>query len=122
MTPQEVIVQDCERSGYRPGAVLHGVAVAMDKRGAKLFHDSKSVVILEPIGKSSKSFEVHLFTVDPPLPLVRSLQKIGDQIRRVPGLEKVYGQAEPQVIKMLRASGFPVEESDLKDFNWMARA
>ena len=122
MSPQEIIAKDCERTGHRVGAVMHGIAVAFDKRGAKLFHDGKSVVILEPIGQSKMDFEVHLFTVDSPLGIVRSVRRIGDQIRQVPSLEKVYGDAEPQVVQMLRTAGFPVENSDRKEFNWMARA
>lgn len=122
MTPQEIIAADCERTGHRVGAVMHGVMTALDKRGAKLFHDNKSVAIIEPIGKSKTDFEVHLFTADAALGLVRSVKSLGEQIRGVPQLERVYGQAEPQVIEMLRVAGFPVEKSDKKDFNWMSEA
>lgn len=122
MTPQEVIVADCDRTGHRIGAVMHGVMAAMDK-GGKVFHDNKSVVILEPLGESKKDFKVHLFTVDASLGLVRSVQKIIEQIRQVPGLERVYGNAkDPQVIKMLRTTGLVVQKPDKKDFTWMAEA
>ncbi len=122
MTPQEIVAADCERTGHRVGAVMHGVMMALDK-GGKIFHDNKSVVVLEPLGKSKKDFEVHLFTVDASLGLVRSVQKIIEQIRQVPGLERVYGDAEdPQVIKMLRTTGLDVQESDKKNFTWMAEA
>jgi hypothetical protein len=122
MTPQEVIAADAERSGQRLGAVLHGLAVAMDKHKAKMFHDNKSVVILEPIKGSQTDFEVHLFTADSPMGIVRSVQRITQQIAAVPKLERVYGQAKPQVIQMLRTSGLQVEKSDKKDYNWMAKA
>lgn len=122
MTPQEVISADAERNGKRPGAALHGVSVAMDKRKAKLFHDGKSVVILDPINGSKTDFEVHLFTADSPLGITRSVQRITQQIAAVPKLERVYGKAEQQVIRMLRNSGLAVERSDKKDYNWMAKA
>lgn len=123
MTPQEIIAADCERTGHRVGAVMHGVMKAMDKAGAQVLHDNKSVVILEPIEKSKKDFKVHLFTVDSPLGVVRSVQKIVAQIQQVPGLERVYGNAkDPQVIQMLRTAGVAVQKPDKKDYTWMAEA
>ena len=122
MTPQEVIIQDCERTGHRIGAVMHGVAKALD-HGAKLFHDDKSVVVLEPIGKSQREYKVHLFTVDSPVGLVRSVRKIVAQIAAIPKLQRVYGNAkDPQVIKMLRTAGVAVQKPDKEGFTWMAEA
>ena len=122
MTPQEVVIQDCERTGHRVGAVMYGIAKAVDK-GAEIFHDNKSVVVLEPIEKSKSDFQVHLFTVDSPPGLVRSIQKIVTQIQAVPNLQRVYGNAkDPQVIKMLRTAGVAVQKPDKDGFTWMAEA
>ena len=122
MTPQEVVIQDCERTGHRVGAVMYGIARAVDN-GAKIFHDNKSVVVLEPIEKSEGDFQVHLFTVDSPSGLVRSIQKIVAQIQAVPNLNRVYGNAkDPQVIKMLRTAGVAVQKPDKDGFTWMAEA
>lgn len=119
MTPQEVIAADCERTGHRIGAVMHGVMAAMDK-GGRVFHDNKSVVVLEPMGESKKDYKAHLFTIDASLGLVRSVQKIIAQIMEVPSLKRVYGNAkDPQVIKMLRTTGLDVQKPDKENFTWM---
>ena len=123
MTPQEILVADAERNGKRPGAVMGGVAMAMDKRGAQLLHDNKSVVILEPIEKSKKDFQVHLFTADSPVGLVRSVQAMVNQIKQIPSLERVYGDTkDKQVIQMLKTAGVSVQDSDKSQFTWMAKA
>jgi len=79
--------------------------------------------VLEPIGKSKSEFQVHLFTVDSPVGLVRSVKAIVAQIEQVPGLERVYGDAkDKQVIQMLRTAGVAVQKSDKPKFTWMAEA
>lgn len=123
MTPQEILVADAERNGKMPGAVMGGVAMAMDKRGAQLLHDNKSVVILEPIEKSKSDFQVHLFTADSPVGLVRSVQAMVNQIKQIPNLERVYGDTkDKQVIQMLKTAGVSVQNSDKSQFTWMAKA
>ena len=118
----DIIAQDAKRSGKRPADVLTGVMIALDRRNAKLLHDNKSVAIIEPLDEGRTEYEVHLFTVDNPMSLVRSVKNLGSQIRSVPKLERVYGKANPEVIKMLKVAGFPVAQSDKKEFNWMAKA
>ena len=123
MTPQEVVIADAQRNGKPPGAVMGGIALAIDTKGAQVMHDNKSVVVLEPIGKSKSEFQVHLFTVDSPIGLVRSIKSIVAQIEQVPGLERVYGDTkDEQVIQMLRTAGVAVQKSDKPKFTWMAEA
>ena len=123
MTPQEVVIADAQRNGKPPGAVMGGIALAIDTKGAQVMHDNKSVVVLEPIGKSKSEFQVHLFTADSPVGLVRSIKSIVAQIEQVPGLERVYGDTkDKQVVQMLRTAGVAVQESDKPKFTWMAEA
>lgn len=123
MTPQEIVIADAQRNGKPPGAVMGGIAKAIDTKGAKVLHDGKSVVVIEPIEKSKKDFQVHLFTVDSPIGLVRSVRNMVAQIQQMPGLERVYGDAkDPQVIQMLRTAGVAVQKSDKSKFTWMAKA
>jgi hypothetical protein len=123
MTPQEVVIADAQRNGKPPGVVMGGIALAIDTKGAQVMHDNKSVVVLEPIGKSKSEFQVHLFTADSPVGLVRSVKSIVAQIEQIPGLERVYGDAkDEQVIQMLRTAGVAVQKSDKPKFTWMAEA
>jgi hypothetical protein len=123
MTPAEIISNDAERSGKRPGAALHGVSVAVDKRGAKVLHDDRSVVVVEPIRGSKAKYSLHLFTADSPIGLVRSVKNLVPQIQKIPGLEFVYGDTEnPQLVRLIRAAGVDVLKSDNQKFTWMAKA
>lgn len=123
MTPQEIVVADAQRNGKPPGPIMGGIARAIDKKGAKVLHDGKSVVVVEPIEKSKKDFQVHLFTADSPIGLVRSVRNMVGKIQKMPGLERVYGDAkDPQVLQMLRTAGVDVQKSDKSKFTWMAKA
>jgi hypothetical protein len=123
MSPQEVVIADAQRNGKSPGVVMGGIALAIDTKGARVMHDNKSVVVLEPIEKSKSDFQVHLFTVDSPVGLVRSVKSIVAQIEQIPGLERVYGDTkDKQVIQMLRTAGVAVQKSDKPKFTWMAEA
>lgn len=120
MTPQEIIMQDAERSGQRPGAVMHGVAVAVDKKKAVMLHDNKSLLILEPIGKSKHEFSAHLFTADAPTGLVRSMKTLRAQMIRSSQFKHIYSASlDQKILKLLDAAGFDVQKSDKKDFKWM---
>jgi hypothetical protein len=123
MTPAEVISEDAQRSGSRPGAAMNYIAIAMDKRKAFILHDNKSVLLLDPIDKDRRKYAVHLFTVDSPIGLLRSVKNLIPEIQGVYGLEYVYGNTkDPQVIQMIRAAGVDVLKSDNPKFTWMAEA
>lgn len=121
MTPQEVISADAERNGKRPGAALHGVAIAMDKRKAKLLHDNKTVVILDPIDAKAGEYDVHLFTVDTPQGLATSGMKLVQQAKNTPELRKAYfSSTSSQIARLLRMAGVQLTKADKKGFAWMA--
>jgi hypothetical protein len=122
MTPVEILSAEAERNGKRPGALLHGISVAIDERNAVLLHDAGSVVLLDPIDKSRKKYSVHLATVDSPMGVVRSVQKLRPKIFSTPGLEWIYGDTkDQQVIRMLRTAGYQVLKSDDPNYTWMAK-
>jgi hypothetical protein len=120
MTPQEIFTIDAQRNKKRPGALIHGVAQAVDLRGAKLFHDNKIVLILEPIDERVGDWFVHMFSGEPPLNLKYSAPVLLRQVRGIPGIRRVYGSpTDLQILDVLRSVGFPVKKSDKKKFNWM---
>ena len=122
MTPQEVIAEDAQRVGARPGAALHYVSIAVDKRKAIILHDNKSVLLLDPIDEERSKYAVHLFTADSPVGIVRSLKNLYPDVFGVYGLEYIYGNTkDPQVIRMVRNAGVNVLKSDDPKFTWMAK-
>lgn len=122
MTPVEILSEEARRNKTRPGAFLHGVSVAIDKKKAVLLHDANTVVLLDPIDKDRKKYAVHMASVDSPIGVVRSVKNLHQKIFGIPGLECIYGDAkDQQVIRMVRTAGYNVLKSDNPKFTWMAK-
>lgn len=116
----DIITADAERDGVMPGAVVTGLSIAIDKRGAKLFHDNKTVAVIEPIKDSKGSFEIHLFTADNPSGLLQSCRVLFQEISALPGMQKLYSTFEdPKIKKLLEMIGVDLKKSDKKGFTWM---
>lgn len=116
----DIIEQDARKNGKRPADVMTGVMIAIDKRKAKLLHDNKSVVILEPINGKQNSFDLHLFTADTPMGVANSAKNFLRQIYAMNGVQKVYGTTKnQQLIRLLKMTGVNVQESDLDGYTWM---
>jgi len=124
MNPEDIISQDSERNGYRPGAVMHGILDAVQKRQALIFHDNKTVIVLDPLNKGSNNFEIELFTVDSPIGLVRSLKNmLANEAPKLPAQSKIYVDSKSsQVAKLMQQSGIPLQKSDKPKFTWMLEA
>lgn len=121
MNIADIIAADAEQGGKRPGDVLHGVMVAVDKRKAKLLHDNKTVVILDPIDAKAGEYDVHLFTVDTPQGLATSGMKLVQQAKNTPELRKAYfSSTSSQIARLLRMAGVQLTKADKKGFAWMA--
>jgi len=121
MNIADIIAADAEQGGKRPGDVLHGVMVAVDKRKAKLLHDNKTVVILDPIDAKAGEYDVHLFTADNPQGVASSVMKLVQQARTIPQARKAYfSSTAPQIARLLRMAGVQLTKADKKGFAWMA--
>lgn len=120
MNVTDVIAQDAERNGKRPASVLTGVMEAVDRRKAKLLHDNASVIILDPIEGSKSAYNLHLFTADKPQGLAKSAKVLLQQVRALPGVQKVYGTTKNnQLLRLLKMTGVNVMEPDRKGYTWM---
>ena len=120
MKPSEIIIQDSEKRNLDPKVVLFGVNYIIKKGGLILSQD-KSVLVLQRISK--KAFDFHLFTIDSPIGLSKSLLMFLSQMQNK-GINELYGKADNQeiigLIKHLATSkGVEVKNSDLPQYNWM---
>ena len=120
MKPSEIIIQDSEKRNLDPKVVLFGVNYIIKKGGLILSQD-KSVLVLQRISK--KAFACHLFTIDSPIGLSKSLLMFLSQMQNK-GINELYGKADNQeiigLIKHLATSkGVEVKNSDLPQYNWM---
>ena len=119
MKPSEIILKD--KNSIRDGAdkVLAAIGKIIDKKAGILFQKNDSVLLLINLGGGN--VELHLYTLDPPLKLARSLKYFIDKIKDS-DLKRVYGTIEfnAPVLNMLRDFGIDVQKSDLPKYQWMA--
>jgi len=118
MKSSEIIIADAQRNGLNPKSVLNGVASMIKSKEAAILKTDGSVLIVKAIGKGI--VELHLFTVEQPIKLVRSLKKFIEEIKKSK-IKIVYGNAENEMIlRLLMSIGVKVTNSDLPKYNWQA--
>ena len=118
MKPSEIIRKDAIRNKVDPDRLLSSISKQLSDKTAIMLQSGDSVLVLKKIGKGK--VELHLFTVESPKALMRSLKAFIDKIVGS-GIEYVYGRADnKEILRMLKMLGVEVEESDMKPYNWKA--
>ena len=118
MKPSEIIRKDAIRNKVDPDRLLASISKQLSEKTAIMLQSGDSVLILKKIGKGK--VELHLFTVESPKALMRSLKAFIDKIQGS-GIEYVYGRADnKEILRMLKMLAVEVEESDMKPYNWKA--
>ena len=118
MKPTEIITADAKRNGVNPAPILNKLGRLLNNKEAIMLQSRNSVLIVQKIGKGIA--ELHLYTTDNQMGLVRALREFIKKIRSS-GLDAVYGKADnPQIIQMLKALDVEVIDSDLPEYNWKA--
>ena len=122
MTPSEIIIQDSERNGVDGQQLLNGIAQQVNDNKAAVIQKNDSVLVMSVIGEQPHSFALHLFTLDSPLSLAKSLTSFVKTIRQMQGIQNVYGDTEnKQLLALLSHIGVDVLDSDLEGYTWMAK-
>lgn len=118
MKPTEIIKADAIKKGVNPAPILNKYARLLKNKDAILMQSGNTILYLRKIDKGLA--ELHLYTVDQPMSLVKALKEFITKIRRS-DLVAVYGMADnSQIIQVLRSLGVDVIESDLPQYNWKA--
>lgn len=118
MTPTEIIEADAQRHGVDPQKVLQYVGSKVKDQTGSLMSAGNSILLLVAIGDACA--ELHLYTADSPLSLMKNIPHFIDVIRHT-DLKRVYGDTENQgIIEMLKRLGVDVQESDRPGYTWMA--
>jgi hypothetical protein len=121
MKPSEIILNDKEAIKAGAQKVLKAIGELVQQKAAVLLQDGNSVLVLVSLGNGE--VELHLYTVDQPLAVARSVKTFIQKIRNS-DLKAVYGTApmDSPVVKMLEMQGVDVQESNKNDrYNWMAK-
>jgi hypothetical protein len=118
MKPSEIITADMERRGQDPQQGLNFVNGAIKKLNAVLLREGDSLMLLIPIAPGSA--ELHFYTADAPLSLVKAFRSGWKHIKESE-LKKVYADiTNPQVAQLTKSAGWNVQPSDSPKYNWMA--
>jgi hypothetical protein len=119
MTPEEIIRADADERGLDADLIVKSIGHSINKGESVAFHDGNSVLLVRKI--DDKDAELHLFTSDKPMALVKAVIRFIERIRET-NLEYVYGKADKDhIIEMLKMLGIPVMDSDKGQYNWKAK-
>lgn len=119
MKPSEIILNDKQSIEAGAQKVLQAIGELVRKGAATLLQDGNSVLVLVSLGKGN--VELHLYTVDQPLQVAKSVRTFIQKIRNS-DIKAVYGTApfDSPIVKMLEMQGVDVKRSDSDKYSWMA--
>jgi len=119
MTPTEIITADMEKHGNNPVLFLKALTNAIKAKVVILMQENNSVLMLRRLGEGA--VELHLFTVDSPLKVAKSLIQFIKKIR-ASDIKVVYGADEPtQTLQLLKNLDVQIMPSDNPKYKWMAK-
>ena len=120
MTPTEIITKDATKRGVNPTQAINSIASMLKRKNATLLQHSNTVLLLRVIDNNAA--DLHLFTEDSPLTLLKALKVFVVNIKQTKKLDRVYGNADNQgILKLLEKAGVDILLSDLPQYNWMAK-
>ena len=121
MKASEIILQDSERNGVDGQQLLNGIAAAVKSKQSIVLQENDSVLVMSHMQGKPHNFSLHLFTMDAPLTLAKSITTFIKKIRGMEGGQNVYGDTDnQQLLALLKRLGVDVLDSDLEGYTWMA--
>ena len=116
MNASEIIKRDAERNNVDPANALTAVNDLVQSGDGILLKENDSVLLLKKL--KPRVVEAHLFTVDQPMTLSKSLLVFYKKLQES-DIQVVYGKADnPQIVDLMKKIGIRVEDSDLSQYNW----
>lgn len=122
MPPSQIIMADLGRKETPENVQQVLQALAQLNEQGKLFmlQENNTVAVLISIG--DKIVEAHLFSVDKPLIMARSLKTILEELKRS-HLDRMYSNVDddtPKLLALMQNFGITPAESDKPEYVWMA--
>ena len=118
MTPSQIISAEFARRGHDPVQALHWVHGLMKSKKASLLQHGDSVLLAIKLG--DHDVEVHLYTQDKPMAIVRAVKHFMKEIVKS-HIKRVYGKADNKhIVNLMKSVGVKVKKSDKPQYNWMA--
>lgn len=122
MPPSKIIMADLGRKETPENVQQVLQALSQLNEQGKLFmlQENNTVAVLISIG--DKIVEAHLFSVDKPLIMARSLKTILEELKRS-HLDRMYSNVDddtPKLLALMQNFGVTPAESDKPEYVWMA--
>jgi hypothetical protein len=122
LPPSQIIMTDLGRKETPENVQQALQALAQLNEQGKLFmlQENNTVAVLISIG--DKIVEAHLFSVDKPLVMARSLKTILEELKRS-HLDRMYSNVDedtPKLLALMQNFGITTAESDKPEYVWMA--
>jgi hypothetical protein len=120
--PSEIITEDARKHNLDARPLLAQLQQEIQDGKTFLLQKNHSVMSFTSLPNDRSAVFSHIYTVDNPFTLVKSLRDFWHEIESSKEIKVVYGKADnPQILALGKKAGWPVEESDNPQFNWMAR-
>lgn len=119
MTPSQIIINDQFSQEDGAEQTVQAIAALVERGDGILLQKNNSVMFALLI--APETVEVHLYTVDAPLPLAAAVRYFHQQLVES-DISKVYGTSPrtPQITELMRAVGIQLQPSDNPEYSWMA--
>jgi hypothetical protein len=119
MPASQIIMNDQFSQEDGSEQVIQSIMGHVEKGDGLLLQKNNTVLFLLLI--APKTVEVHLYTVDAPLPLASAVRYFHTELVRS-GISKVYGTTPrtPQIVDLMKAVGIQILPSDNPEYSWMA--
>jgi hypothetical protein len=122
MNPSEIIIKNVEQHGLDPKPLMVHLHQLMQLHQVIILHTNNSVLTITKILGHEGSVSLHLYSLDSPIVLMKSLTHFFQQIKQIPHISVLYGDTTNQnLLALLGKIGLQVEQSDLPSYTWMAR-
>jgi len=120
MKASQIIQIDAQKSGIEPKKALAMLNYQAKQKQNLIVQKNDSLMVLTAIAPDT--VEGYLITADKPMALSKSLMQFWEEIQKHDDIQIVYGQAdEPNILKLMKLVGWPIEDSDNPKYKWMAR-
>lgn len=114
----QIIEQFMRSRGQDPAKRLNTIYRLVKLGDSILLQENQSVLELRKIEPGVVSS--HLYSLDKPMTLVKSLTKFIQKLKQS-DIEVIYGKADnPQIVSLIKSLGLSVTDSDRPEFNWKA--
>jgi hypothetical protein len=95
--------------------MIHGY---LSNRNASILQHGDTVLVVIKI--DPYDVEVHLYTQDKPMAIVKSVKHFMEEIK-ASHIKRVYGKADNQnIVSLMKTVGVKIRNSDRPQYNWMA--